>query len=250
MKRIICALLACTFGIVSATALPGCGCNGSNTKNQESKQSYEVVATQPDLKDDTYGFYIINGNELMITRYYGTQTNLVIPDTYKNYTVTTIGHSVFNFNGKQDDPSVKLESVVVPDSVTDIQDYAFAGQKALKSVKLPANLKHLGTNVFFYCMGLETIELPASIESIEPFAFSASGLKSIAIPESRTLTSLPEFMFSQCPDLKEVTIPATVTEIAKNAFEECPADMVIKGASGSYAETYAAEHNISFVTIA
>ena len=241
MKRIICAILACTFGVVSAAAISGCGCNGSKGKNQESKSSYEVVATQPDLKDDTFGFYIINGNELMITRYYGSLSDVVIPDTYKNYTVTTIGHSVFDNDG--------IKTVTVPDTVTDIQDYAFASNKNLSSIKLSANLEHLGTNAFFYCMSLETIELPATLKNIEPFAFSASGLKTIVIPESENLTELPEFMFHQCPNLKEVTIPATITSIARNAFNECRADLVLKVIEGSYAETYAQEHNLTYVTI-
>ena len=94
MKRILCALLACTIGVVSASALAGCGCSNNKGKNQESKSGYEVVATQPDLKDDTFGFYILNDTDLMITKYYGSLSDVVIPDTYKNYTVTTIGHSV------------------------------------------------------------------------------------------------------------------------------------------------------------
>ena len=142
-----------------------------------------------------------------------------------------------------------IKTVTVPDTVTDIQDYAFASTKNLSSIKLSANLEHLGTNAFFYCMSLETIELPATLKNIEPFAFSASGLKTIVIPESENLTELPEFMFHQCPNLKEVTIPATITSIAKNAFNECPADLVLKVIEGSYAETYAQEHNLTYVTI-
>ena len=147
MKRILCALLACTIGVVSASALAGCGCSNNKGKNQESKSGYEVVATQPDLKDDTFGFYILNDTDLMITKYYGSLSDVVIPDTYKNYTVTTIGHSVFDNDG--------IKTVVVPDTVTDIQDYAFASNKNMTSIKLPANLEHLGTNAFFYCMSLE-----------------------------------------------------------------------------------------------
>ena len=62
MKKVICAILACTIGAVAAASLNGCGCNGSkpSSGNQESKQGYEVVATQPDLKDETFGFYILN----------------------------------------------------------------------------------------------------------------------------------------------------------------------------------------------
>lgn len=243
MKKVICAILACTIGAVAAASLNGCGCNGSkpSSGNQESKQGYEVVATQPDLKDETFGFYILNEKEVILTRYFGSLTDVTIPDSFQNYTVTAIGHSVFNNDG--------LKSVTIPETVTDIQDYAFASNKTLTNVKLPSNLKHLGTNAFFYCSGLDTIKLPASLEKIEPFAFSAAGLKTIVIPESQTLTELPQLMFHQCPNLKEVVIPATITKIADDTFSECPADLTLKVASGSYAEQYAQEQGISYEAV-
>ena len=243
MKKVICAILACTISAVAVAALNGCGCNGSTPTpgNQESKQAYEVVATQPDLKDETFGFYILNDSEVMLTRYFGSQADVVIPDTYQNYTVTTIGHSVFNNDG--------IKSITVPETVTDIQDYAFASNKGLTTVKLPSGLKHLGTDAFFYCSALETIELPASLEKIEPFAFCAAGLKSIVIPENETLTELPQFMFHQCPTLKEVVIPASITTIADNCFSECPADLTLKVASGSYAEQFAQENGLNYEAV-
>ena len=243
MKKVICAILACTIGAVTAASLGGCGCNSSKTSSgsQESKQGYEVVATQPDLKDDVFGFYILNDKSLMLTRYFGSETDVVIPDTYQNYTVTTIGHSVFNNDG--------IKTITVPDTVTDIQDYAFASNKGLTSVKLSSNLTHLGTDAFFYCSALETIELPSSLEKIEPFAFCASGLKTLVIPENEKLTELPQFLFHQCPNLKEVVIPATVTKIAEDTFSECPADLTLKVASGSYAEQYAQEQGINYESV-
>lgn len=242
MKRILCTILACTIGVVTAASLSACGCNSNKTPaSQESKQAYEVVATQPDLKDDNFGFYILNDKELMLTRYFGSASDVVVPDTFQNYTVTTIGHSVFNNKG--------IKTVVVPESVTDIQDYAFASNKELTSVKLPSGLKHLGTNTFFYCSSLETIELPASLEEIEPFAFCASGLKTIVIPESQTLTKLPQFMFHQCPALQEVIIPATITDIPDDCFSECPKTLKLKVAAGSFAEEYAKGNNLQYEAV-
>ena len=121
--------------------------------------------------------------------------------------------------------------------------------KGLTTVKLPSGLKHLGTDAFFYCSALETIELPASLEKIEPFAFCAAGLKSIVIPENETLTELPQFMFHQCPNLKEVVIPASITTIADNCFSECPADLTLKVASGSYAEQFAQENGLNYEAV-
>ena len=245
MKKILCTLLACTIGVSAVAALAGCGCNSDkpsgSSQSQNSEAGYKVVATDPDLKNDTFGFYILNDKEVMLTRYFGSQSQVEIPDTFQNYTVTTIGHSVFDNDG--------ITSITVPDTVTDIKDYAFASNKNLTSVKLPSKLEFLGTNAFFYCTKLETVELPASLKKIDSFAFSASGVKTMTIPESQTLTELPEYMFHQCPNLKEVTIPATITTIPETAFSQCPKDLVIKAPSGSAAETFANEQGIKFEAV-
>lgn len=227
---------------VSTSAITGCGCNnnkssGSNTQ----KPGYTVVATEPDLKDENFGFYIINSKEVMLTKYYGSSSDIVIPDTFQNYQVSIIGHSVFNNDG--------IETITVPDTVTEIQDYAFASNVNLKSVKLSKNLQYLGTNVFFNCRSLESLELPATLKSIDSFAFCASGLKSITIPESDTLTSLPQFAFYQCPDLQEVVLPMTMTNIPEDAFNDCPDSLVLKVYKNSYAESYAKKCNLKYEII-
>ncbi len=238
MRKIICALLACLMCVSAVTCFAGCGCNDDKSKegNKSSGPGYNVPTTEPDLKDDNFGFYIINSKELMLTRYYGKGGKVEIPATFQGYNVTIIGHSVFN--GKN------VEEAVMPDSITEIQDYAFSGNKTLKSVKLSKNVKVLGINAFFNCRALKSIELPATLKEIGSYAFCATGLESVVIPESKTLSSLPQFCFFQCASLKEVTIPVTITKIPKDAFKECSADLTIKAYSGSYALNYAQKNGI------
>ncbi len=245
MKRLICALLAGVMCAAAAFSFAGCGCNKSKNNNGENdgqkQNGYVMPTTQPDLKDDNFGFYIINSSELMLTRYYGSDNEVTIPSTFRDYTVTTIGHSVFH--------TAKVEKITVPDTITEIQDYAFASNTRLKEVKLSENLRVLGTNVFFSCPNLETVELPASIEKIDAYTFCGAGIKSISFPESKTFTALSQYMFFQCPELKEVTIPVTITTIPDNCFEQCPADMVIKAYEDSYALGFAKSHNIKYEVI-
>lgn len=54
--------------------------------------------------------------------------------------------------------------------------------------------------------------------------------------------------FENCSNLKSITIPSTVTEIAANAFDGC-SRLTIYGKEGSYAQTYANAHNITFSII-
>lgn len=240
MRKIICALLACLTVVSAALCFTGCGCNDDKSKesNKNSGPGYVVPTTEPDLKDENFGFYIINSKELMLTKYYGKGGKVEIPATFQGYNVTIIGHSAFN--GKN------VEEVVMPDSITEVQDYAFSGNKNLKSVKLSKNVKVLGINTFFNCKALTSIELPATLKEIGSYAFCATGLTSVVIPESKTLTSLPQFCFFQCASLKEVTIPVTITKIPKDAFKECSADLTIKAYSGSYALNYAQKNGIKY----
>ena len=235
MKRILCALLAATLCAVSAAALSGCGCEGKKSSSNPGP-AYTVPVTDPDLKDSQFGYYIINSKELMLTRYYGKGGKVEIPAEFQGYKISIIGHSVFNARD--------VEEVVIPDSVTEIQDYAFSGNKKLKSATLSKNLKVLGINAFFNCQALQSIELPATLKEIGSYAFCATGLTKVTIPESNTLSELPQFCFFQCASLKEVTIPVTITKIPKDCFKECPQDMVIKAYSGSYALSYAQKYSI------
>ena len=215
----------------------GCGC--SNSSSQEP--GYRVTPTEPDITNDEFGFFILNKDEVMITKYTGSDKDVKIPESYENYKVTVLGRSLFN--GKD------VTSVEIPDTVKEIQDYAFSSNRSLKSVKLPKNLETIGTNAFFNCSSLESIELPASLKEIGVFAFSAAGLKSVTIPESKTLTKLDQYVFFQCQELTEVTLPATVTSIAENTFADCPNKITINAPKGSYAINYAKTNKFDFKEI-
>ncbi|MBQ1507657.1 MAG: leucine-rich repeat domain-containing protein [Ruminococcus sp.] len=233
MKKVLCALLACALCATTASAFAGCGCSDSST-TKTVQPGYEVPTTVPDLKDDQFGYFILSNNELMITRYDGDSQDVKIPETFNNYTVSVIGNSVFQ--------QKKLKSVEIPDTIKEIQDYCFASNPDLKTVKMSNSVKTLGADAFFNCPALESIELPETIESVGVYAFTGTGMTSVTIPESSTFTSIDQYTFSECQNLKEVVIPATVTDIADNAFNACPNKITIKAPAGSYAINYANQH--------
>lgn len=237
MKKVLCALLACMLCTSATIGLSGCGC--SNSGSQEP--GYKVTATEPDLKNDEFGFFILNKNEVMVTKYTGSDKEIKIPESYENYKVTVVGRSLFN--------SKDITSVEIPDTVKEIQDYAFASNRNLKSVKLSKNLEIIGTNAFFNCAALESIELPASLKEIGVYAFSAAGMKSVTIPESKTLSKLDQYVFYQCQELTDVYLPATITSIEDNTFADCPNKITIHGPKSSYAANYAKTNNFEFEAV-
>ena len=75
-----------------------------------------------------------------------------------------------------------LESVTIPNSVTEIGSEAFSGCGKLKSVKLPESLKTIESFLFNDCESLASIVIPDSVTTIESRAFEdCEKLESVSI---------------------------------------------------------------------
>lgn len=236
MKKILCFLMACTMCASAAVGLSGCGCD-DNTST-DNKPGYKVEPTEPDLTNGDFGFFIINQEELMITKYTGSDKVIEIPESYKNYKVTVIGASVFNGSD--------ITTVTIPSSIKQIEDYAFASCHKLTKVNLNEGLEILDNSVFFNCSALKEIKLPNSIKQVGTRAFSGSAVNNVVLPDSGNLTKLGEYAFYQSRELTDITIPPCVTSIPDNVFEEPSKEVTIHGANGSYAQSYAKKNNIKF----
>ena len=150
---------------------------------------------------------------------------LVIPGTYKNLPVTSIG----SFSWCE-----KLVSVTIPDSVTSICDSAFKSCTSLTSITIPGSVTSIGEDAFdiytesissvyitdiarwcnisfenelsnplsqcakLYIDGelADDIVIPDVVASICNYAFYSSGLTSITIPES--VKSIGDYSFYNC----------------------------------------------------
>ncbi len=64
--------------------------------------------------------------------------------------------------------------------------------------------------------------------------------------DGMTVTSIAAEIFAEGTESVEVIVPATVTQIDENAFDA--SDVTIYGEEGSYAEQYAEENAIAFVS--
>jgi len=67
----------------------------------------------------------------------------------------------------------------------------------------------------------------------------------VQLPE--TTTTIRDYAFANCDNLRHIYIPEETTTISPNAFDNLPNTLTIHGRSGSYAESYAAENGFTFV---
>ena len=157
-----------------------------------------------------------------------------------------------------------ITSIIIPEGVTHIQDDAFkySGDPS-GSVTLHKNIKSIGnayifgenitilsnlTSIGYYAfVGTRTVTFADGVTNICFGAFQDhGGILSVIFPD--TLKSIGGYAFYNCDDLTNVMIPASVTEIEDGAFE-CCRNLVITGYPGSFAETYARNHDIPFKVI-
>lgn len=218
--------------------------------------------------------------------------NNIIEEVYFSDSVDKIDENAFK-------DCKALKKVVIPDSVATMGDSAFWGCSALSSVDIGVGLKNFGNGAFSDCDSLQSINIsadnpylttvgsavfnkggtklyqfaagspsgaygiPENVEDIARYAFwGCDNLKSVTI---NGIKKIPNYAFSNCPalvnvsmqiptyeigigafsgcsSLSQVIIPESVGRIHETAFDGCPEQMYIICDTYSFAQRYADEH--------
>lgn len=151
-----------------------------------------------------------------------TEANIVADGEYylrsssgKEYlpTENTIGERMFTSRG--------LQTILLPKSVTSIDDNAFFSCHSLNKVVIYDNsVKTIGMAAFEYCSSLADIILPEGVTTIARSAFwGCSSLSRIDLPEG--VTTIGHSAFYGCEKLSSVKLPNSLTTIEGFAFSGC-----------------------------
>ena len=108
---------------------------------------------------------------------------------------------------------------IIPDTVTDIDKYAFYKSANLTSITIPDSVTNIGDYAFYDCNSLTSITVPDNVTTIGNYAFGYCNFTSMVIPNS--VTSIGNYAFYYCSELNSVTIPESVTSIGNYAFSRC-----------------------------
>lgn len=113
----------------------------------------------------------------------------------------------------------KLETVVLPSTITSLSNYVFRNCTSLTSVNIEdTSIGYISNSMFYSCTSLKSINLSDKITSIQSLAFT------------------------KCQSLESLVIPESVREIAPDAFGGT--DKMILHIKSPYIYDYSFTHNI------
>jgi hypothetical protein len=126
-----------------------------------------------------------------------------------------------------------LETVVLPESLTEISDFCFAGCTSLETITFPDTLEKIDQAAFYNCTSLQAPEFPYSLTEIEQAAFMSTGFDQVEVPETVTIIGYSVFGFYTDED---------------DMIQQMD-DFVVCGYSNSMAQSYCTENGITFVSL-
>lgn len=202
-----------------------------------------------------------------ITKYLGTQKDVVIPSEIDGYLIDGIWRYAFSKNNY-------IENVTIPSSIYSIYSGAFSYCSMLKTVTIKADWISIRDEAFYNCEQLsefkyepdypyfdpkDRISVAIGAKAIEGTAYYNnknnykngalylgtalvkvdSTVKSFTIPEY--VTCIGEYAFKDCTKLTSITIPERVESIGRGAFEGCTAlnNVIFNKDSNCYVEDFA-----------
>ena len=207
---------------------------------RKNQSIYKCILKEDVKKIDDYSF-----NECKNLTVFDCSSNLISIGSYSFKdcvnlsqltippTITSIGSYAF-MNCKM------LTKFTIPSSVQSIESYSFSDCISLMQIIIPSSVKTIGSNAFKNCTSLKKITIPSSVESIESDSFEGCEIQQIecdpykiklsTIISKSSLThlifldsvsSIQQNEFKNFPNLAEITISKSATEIGDKEFEGC-----------------------------
>lgn len=146
----------------------------------------------------------------------GEKTLYLVPADYEGTTVNipegvdTIGGYAFAYNKN-------IETIVLPDSVTTLNDRAFRDTSA-STVVLNEGLTNISYQAFRNASNVTSVVIPSTVTTISKEAFQNSGVKELVIPAN--VTTIEYGGLRDMKELEKVTIEGNV-DIPIYAFRAC-----------------------------
>lgn len=134
-------------------------------------------------------------------------------------TAINLGNSLKEIKGSAFKNS-GIKEITIPDSCETIGSTAFYGCENLESVKLPAKLTAIDSNVFTGCISLKKFVIPDEVTSIGVSAFAnCASLETVKMGDK--VKSIEQSAFQNCVSLTSINLSSALERLALYAFWDC-----------------------------
>ena len=212
---------------------------GSNSHGCIAQNALIVHSGESKIENKDGYLFLNNDGEIYLLGYAGTETELVLPETYNGQSYQIISGAFAN-NGK-------IKSIVIPKTVTAIKESTFYNCVGLTTVYytgdiaswceiefdswygnpleyakylyidnklvegelvIPDTVTSIASKAFYNCTGITSVTIGNSVESIGSQAFyNCTGIASVTIGNS--VESIGSYAFYNCTGITEIKFNAT-----------------------------------------
>ena len=156
MKKLTVLLLVLAL---SVSLLASCGGASDDTTAPDE------VVEEPKYTEGL--IYVNNGfGGCVVSGYKGSDTDIIIPDVYGGMPVVAVANSAFAGNQA-------ITSVTLGANIKTVEAAAFVGCTSLVEADLGEALEEIGVAAFFGCEKLKTVSLPSGVKSVGLEAFAS-----------------------------------------------------------------------------
>lgn len=190
---------------------------------------------------------------IVILGYKGDKTEVTVPEKIGGDTVTALGEYAFSPDANrilqaQRAARAAIVKITLPDTITEIGEFAFCKCGSLSEINLPKGLTEISKGML-ELTALTSVVIGGNIKRIGRGAFYwCNKLETVIIGEG--VEELDKAVFYNCGALKTVELPRSVRAASSDkwtgSFYGCRS-LTARVHKGSFAEEYCAEMKIPFV---
>ncbi len=182
----------------------------------------------------SFGEYAFNNCSLLEKVYYNNTVEEWLKITFGNETANPMYVAQYFYLLNESGEYVELTELNVPETVSAVNPYAFAGSKTLKNVVIPNTVSTIGIGAFLECTAIEYMEVPFIGESATTnnlFGYIFGGtyqydngnaapntLKTIKVTGGETVKA---YAFAQISSLETLILTGNISSIEGNAIYGC-----------------------------
>ncbi|MEE5993050.1 MAG: leucine-rich repeat domain-containing protein [Oscillospiraceae bacterium] len=127
----------------------------------DETQPQSIALESTDIDEDatplsSFEYLVREDGTAVITKFIGNDTDVVITSHIGEAPVVAIGQYAF-------EGAVNLQSIQLPDSITNIEEFAFIDCSSLESINIPEGVTELFRGTFATCTSFTEFTLPAQI---------------------------------------------------------------------------------------